>query len=150
METNEIDTRHEDEVKPYVDSLRQVADFFESHPTLKLPFLPQNINLFFFDKDELLSVYKGTGKTAEKIFADSYVYLRLHFGVINIDLCIQRDKVCTLETITRKVLKQVPTTFVEQEVEETINKWNCPESIFEEPVQTDINIKVPEVQNESK
>lgn len=97
-----------------IESLREAADYFESHPDIpKMDFA--FIHHYLFDKEALRLAAKAMG-SFDKIATDSTFSLVHQIGLIKIEIAISRETVC----------KKIVT-------------WDCPEdleSILRDPVET--------------
>lgn len=117
---------------PFVESLRELADFYEQNPTLPIP-NKQTINLFDITVEQIKEFITLSKKTVKKSWIESFFYATIPFGSrIELDLNIARNKVCEKVVTKRIITKQVPVSFEEKEIEEEIIEWKCPDTIFEE------------------
>lgn len=117
---------------PFVESLRELADFYEQNPTLPIP-TRQTINLFDITVEQIKDFITLSKKTVKKSWIESFFYATIPFGShINLDLNIARNKVCEKIITKRKTIKQIPISYEEKEIEEEIIEWKCPDTMFEE------------------
>ncbi len=113
--------------KKFIESLRLLADFYETRPELKLPEL-SIVNVFFHTKAGLVDAIANIG-ACEKVGGDSWFALRKWFGRIALDFNIDRDRVCEARVVGKRIVKKqvpvAPVEYREEEVEEDIIEWDC-------------------------
>lgn len=114
----------------YAQSLRRVADFFETHPDIPAPH--DNLSIYVLGKD-LPRIARQLG-TCEKIANGTFFNLRKDFGPIIVEFFSYRDQVC--ERVS-KGKKLVPETVIPAKPEEIIAaheveefEWKCPDSFL--------------------
>lgn len=116
------------ENKDFVESLRMLADFYETHPNCQMPdcgvFGEMKLDcLHGKDKmDELVKEFGECGTRKDEPF----FLIEKKFGKMRL---IGREflaNVCTKKvTGTKKVMQKIATEFEEKEVEEDIVEWEC-------------------------
>lgn len=115
----------------YIQGLRDVADFLESHPTLPLP--GAQLSACVFDGDLTLPHVREIAKefgSFKKEAMGSYITISKTFGPISLLFMFLRENVCQRIVVgTRSVEKTVYPLDVKTEteiVEEEIVEWKCP------------------------
>ncbi len=112
-----------DRRRRFIDGLRELAIFMETHPDVEAPAYSV-LNVFVHEREELARM--AAGASWEKVYMDDYFVLRRSFAGddIQLDLTASRDQVC------RKVVKGmriIPAT-PEHEVEDV--EWVCDEPLL--------------------
>lgn len=102
-----------------VTSLRAVADLYEAHPDLPIPYLDP-IHAFM-SKEEAPVIAHALGR-CEKIADDSFFRLRKKLGQLKLDFLVARDEVCERVVVGTK---HVPALHIPAH-EEDIVEWKCP------------------------
>jgi hypothetical protein len=114
----------------YANGLRQVADFLESHPEIKLP--DAQLSCYaIFNKDEAAAVLHAFGN-AKKEYDDNIFLLSKDFGAINLRYVGQRSAVCEKVQVGTKEVPEYVEPAVEAQPErvvpaheEPIIEWRC-------------------------
>jgi len=115
--------------KLFVESLRELADFYEAHPECPLPSFP-SLNIFADRSDEAVARQQFRAFGAfEKEFLEDWFVARKRFGVITLELNAKREQVCRKVVVgTRQVPERVvpaqPETVIPAHTEE-ITEWQC-------------------------
>lgn len=122
--------------KEYAASLRMVADFYEAHPELKLPYTQSYDGKTFWvtldtsEREQLREFARAFGTFTKHADSTGFKLLK-SFGTLALQVEISRGSVCTPEVIgKRTVTRKVPIGFREEIVEEDIIEWKCPGSIL--------------------
>lgn len=122
--------------KEYATGLRLVADFYEAHPELKLPWTQSSDGKTFWvqleesEKHLLVEFAKAFGTFLKNADSSSFSIVK-PFGTLAIKVEISRKSVCTAEVVgKRTVTRKVPVQFREETVEEDVIEWQCPGSIL--------------------
>lgn len=113
--------------------LRAMADQMESIQDMdEITYGGIQLNCFVKDADGLATVGRRIGKFT-KMSGDNYFWIRKKFpNGAEIDFVIAHDKIC--KRIEEKIVVPAKPERIlpaEPEHEETVVKWECPESIFQ-------------------
>lgn len=127
-----------DHTKKWCDSLRDMADFFESYGDT-LDWIPAvAVNLFVGTAEDMAEMGRKLG-TSSKHEQGSYYFLQKNFGSHSIQLNILRDKICEKVLVgTKKVMKPALDA-VMVEVLEPVYEWNCPDSVLSGGLASDLS-----------
>lgn len=114
----------------YANGLRQVADFLEFHPEIKLP--QAQLNCYaIFNKDEAAAVLHAFGN-AKKEYDDSIFLLSKDFGAVNLRYVGQRKAVCEKVVVGIKFVPERTEPAIEAQPErvvpaheEPVMEWRC-------------------------
>jgi hypothetical protein len=122
--------------KEYAESLRLIADFFEKHQELNVPWRASEFHyLNAFGKEEMARVARALGK-CEKDVDETWFMLKKKFGHITFVAKDSRGAICERIAVGTKMVEETRTPAREVEIipahEETIYEWKCPESLLEE------------------
>lgn len=98
-----------DERKEFCDGLRALADWYEAHQDIAVPFAPCVNNAALDTKDEAANVIRALG-SCEKLYGDTIVTIRKKFGSVSADFIFFRQEVCTLKVVGKR---EVPETVIE-------------------------------------
>jgi hypothetical protein len=124
-------------IKEYVDSLRQIADFYEANPECPLP----GGTIFYIDavhgKEEMSNVARIFGSCEKSVDTSFYNLIKV-FGSLKLWAREWREKICTRKVIGVQFVpeKYIPGTLIEAHEEEIV-EWDCPESLLDEEVTTE-------------
>lgn len=111
-----------------IQSLRDLATHLETHPGLDLPDFSRMF-VFCSDKEGFARNVRALGK-GEKSSTKNYINVTRDFGTITVEVTAPHRAVCEKVSLgTRRVVKSVP-TFHDEEVEEEVFEWVCPESVL--------------------
>lgn len=122
-------------IREYVDGLRQLADFVESHPRLfEDKYSGETVHIFADDREDMVEKALEMGK-ADKGGDGYFYYLRRSFGPHSLNLCVNREHICEkVQTGTRTVSVPDPKAVAKLPLikqEEPIYEWVCPDSILQ-------------------
>ena len=123
-------TDHIADRKEFVESLRNLADFFEQHEEIRLP-LTTHITVFpnySESKQQFRDFCRAIGGKIEKQFGDDVMYADKPFGNLFIlRFMAYRDAVCERVVVGTKVLPATEERIVpaEPEREVEIVEWRC-------------------------
>jgi hypothetical protein len=107
----------------FVQRLREVAGFYESHPDLKAP-SSLRIDVWLSTKAQIVDTARKLGE-AQKIHQENYFYLRKRFGdYVHLDFNVERSEVCRRIVTGTRVKPATPETVVE------IVEWRCEEPLL--------------------
>jgi hypothetical protein len=124
-------------VTQFADGLRELADWYEAHPTIELP-TTQRFDIFLDNKAEFAAIARAMGTLEKVVTGDdsySFVILKKSFGPVSLDANASRDEVCVSRQVgTRTVTRQVATDYKTIEVEEPIIEWDCPSLLADDEV----------------
>ena len=116
--------------KEYADSLRMIADFYEQHEELALPYDAEQVRVYNVTTKEAMRPFVRAMGRCEKKFDDSFFRLCKMFGHIEMQVILDRGSVCKKIVVgTQKVRQRVPLTYQEVEVEQEIVNWDCQPAI---------------------
>lgn len=133
------DPRADDSRREWIDQLRAVADFLETHPDWQIPGLGVRVAAVHYeplhgDAKQFVARHTRMLGTAEKGTRDDYFDVRRAFGPHEVVVVAKRDDICERVVLgTKTVEVKVPPPGVEmltetREVE--VVEWVCPESIL--------------------
>jgi len=114
-----------------IDALREVADWLERNPEVKLPHVIEggSISIYAVGREGMAQVARAMGN-CEKVITDTFLYLTRKFGPVTVEALEYREKVCERKVIGRHTeTKKVATEFKEVEVEVEDVEWDC-KSLF--------------------
>jgi hypothetical protein len=98
MTPEEIQERQEK-----IDGVRQMLDFLEANPEVKLPRSFDRFAIWFFgEKDEFLEAVKHFG-SCEKSVVEKELHVTKSFGCVKLVAEVNRDAVCVKKTVKRLV-----------------------------------------------
>ena len=122
----------------FVDSLRQIADFYEQHPNCPLPSLGERLHIFPDGIKGLAAVAREFGDCTKSVDEGelSFYRVRRQFGALALEALDYRHKVCKrIVTGSHEERVKIPLTFEEhiRMVEDV--RWECPDSLLEESNQ---------------
>ena|SRR5437867_3780382 len=119
--------RENEQEQKKIDGMRQMLDFFEQHPEIKLPYF-YGPDVYFDKPADLFPVIEACGKL-EKHFVGSSFYLRKTFdGGIHIDFNVARENICEKKVTG---VRHVPaSTYTTEAHDEEIVEWSCPDSLL--------------------
>jgi len=117
------------EGREWIDGLRELADFAETHPTV-FDFYGETFNQFPCDAAALATIAHEIG-TCEKVQLDPWYILSKQFGPHSLEFNTQREKVCTKVVVGTKIVSKPDPNAPKIEVEEEVCEWQCPDSILE-------------------
>ena len=114
--------------KEYVKGLRDLADWYEAHPEIELPYEPVHDNYAVNSKEDAASVIRALGR-CDKEYSGNLLTISRQFGPIKAKFVFYREAVCRKVVVgTREVPEQVipaqPEEVIPAHVEE-ITKWEC-------------------------
>ena len=110
------------ERQPFIQSLRDLADWLDAHPDVPTPDSVQ-LHTLVRTKDELRAVAKASPAWA-KLYFGEYMALRHTVGTIEYDINIARSEVCRKVVTGTKVVPAQPETTVED------FEWVCDDPIL--------------------
>ena len=126
--------------KEYADSLRLLADHYEKHPELQLPYdaLKGAVDSYGLgSKEEVRTVLRNLGSCKKEYRDDGYLVITKPFGALTLTFYAQRESVCERVvkerfTVVEKRPKRVeqpvaPIEYEEVAVEKEVVEWRCPE-----------------------
>ena len=109
----------------YAESLRQIADWWEAHPEVPLPYDMSPFRYVATKRDEMTKIAAALG-SCEKDYDGGLFYLRKHFGAVQFEAFVAREQVCERKVVgKRRVAKRVIPAHTEDIVE-----WEC----FDKPL----------------
>lgn len=134
-------TMQTDSPADYVQGLRDVANFLESHPSLIPPYSGVDIYLSV-SSDELRPAMRNLGgQLTKKTYGEDLFEVARHFGPHKISLNVPREEVCErkvtveveeVEEVDPEALAALPKVKVTREVEHV--EWICPPSLLADEV----------------
>lgn len=122
----------------YVEYLKRVKDFFESHPTLDSPYCTEGDGTLKYYTIHGKSGVEGMKMFCKEIgghitkYTDEVVYkLTAHIDGLTFVFVELKSNVCTrISDGIVKEMQKVPIEFEEKEVEVEKFHWECPDSIL--------------------
>jgi hypothetical protein len=107
--------------KQYADSLRQIADWYESHAEIPLPHDANEFGLFTIHTLDGMETLARAFGACEKDYTEGFFKLKKGFGEIVFTAYASRDQICK-----RKVVgtREVPETIIPARTEEIV-EWEC-------------------------
>ena len=126
--------------KEYADSLRQIADFFEQHTEVKLPYDAENFNYFdAVTKNQIAQLARALGEVKKEFdvgWEGSFAIVH-QFGHIQFRAMANKASVCVrvvtgTRLVEEKVIPSVPECIIPAHQEEIV-EWKCSEPILSEP-----------------
>ena len=114
-------------------SARQIIEFFEAHPELKLPYQLQMTSawpIYFVSKDGMKDFAKAFG-SAEKVTTDDEIRLRKKIGCFALEAVAERRDVCELVVVGTEEVpeKVIPAASFPERIEPAytrqITEWKC-------------------------
>jgi hypothetical protein len=112
------------ERQEFAQGLRDMADWYEVHPEITLPF-KEFMNYTMNTKEDAQIVMRAMGSCV-KTYDDSIFGLEKHFGPIKARFVFMRNEVCERKVVGTKIVPEKFTpakTEPEHEVE--IVEWEC-------------------------
>jgi hypothetical protein len=122
-----------------VSSLRELADFYEQHPTLPVPYdleNPSGMFVFFYGiEDSFKQVLKEIGSFKKEFgnpSPEDFCAIK-QVGSLKLRLHTKRETVCTPRVVGKRVIKRhvIPEQIVEAHEEEIV-EWDCEPVMAEE------------------
>jgi hypothetical protein len=112
--------------KEFANNLRLLADFYEQHPEIKLPWtteLPPNYRVD--EKEDAVAVAKACG-TFKKTYSNSYFTITTQIGTATHSFTFTREKVCVKKVVG---VETIPARLIPAHVEPAstreIVEWEC-------------------------
>ena len=113
--------------------LREIADFYDAHPELKLPY-NDNISVYNLKGEELADFARAMGK-AEKVVDDwSFQLVKTFPSGRTLRTYTGRENVCErvvvgTETVAAQLIPAKEAVLIPATTKEVV-EWRCPESIL--------------------
>lgn len=118
----------------YSDSLRQIADFFEHHPEIRLPNDAENFIYYgASNKEQLSSLARALGDCQKFLDTRWELFeLRHKFGAITFRSISRQDAVCIRRVVGERNVPErtIPETIIPAHTEE-VREWDCSESLLD-------------------
>jgi hypothetical protein len=107
----------------FVRGLREMADFYEAHPTLKMP-VYSSFNVFVTTKEDLAACARLA--RWEKVYNENWFCLRRTFGndQIQLDINVDRSTICRKVVIGTRIEPARPERIVE------VVEWFCDDAVL--------------------
>jgi len=117
-----------------VNNLRTLADWFEKHPDVPIPWAFMGESVFYRsltdDPDERSKEIRAIG-SANKVFQNNEFHLEVKIGNYTLIFWTSRENVCTKKIVGQKLIeKRIEPEKVIPEHYEDIVEWECSESIL--------------------
>lgn len=106
--------------KEYVDGLRRLADWYEQHPGVQLPFQHHPTVYAYSIKEDALAIASILGHS-KKEFNGANFYLIKEFGEVKLRFYFSREAICERVVTGTKV---IPAVSYPERIEEII-EWKC-------------------------
>jgi hypothetical protein len=119
--------------KEYADNLRLLADFFEQHTEVKIPYNAGEFNYYSAQsKTEMATLARALGK-CDKVVTDTFFELHAQIGEIKFRASTWREKICTRRQVGSISVPASPEVLIPaREAGETpVYEWHCPDSLFD-------------------
>lgn len=117
----------------FVAGLRELADFLESRPAMRVPYSTHVFYVITTSPEEFAEQVTALG-TGKKGTNGAYIDVTRQFGPFELAVSALHTDVCERKVIgTRTVEKQVPPAGVEMVTvteEQEIVEWICPDSLL--------------------
>ena len=137
----------------FVTFLRELADWYEEHPTVPEPYGLEGdgeVRVYLFSESDPKAVLRSIGPF-DKSYTDNYFSATTKVGGRVLAFMTYRDKVCTPKVVGKKYVEEqfIPEQYTPSKLvpahEEDIVEYDCGTSILaEEPaVEQEQEIKVP-------
>ncbi len=124
-ETETETERLANERRAYVQGLRELAAFVETH-AVPLPYAG-SANAYVLNKADLASIARSTGMRWQKSADDNFFYIRVQFsGRHSYDVNVSRESVCRKVVTGTRIEPAKPATTVEE------FHWVCDEPLLAE------------------
>ena len=132
--------------KEYADSLRLIADLFETHPEIEIPHYAATFDYFSaHTKADLARIVRAAGRPVKKLYDTAFpgsFEVLIPFGGITFRAIANRDAVCERVVVAKQVVAEVVIPAREAETipahEEDIVEWRCDSALLqEEPIPID-------------
>lgn len=116
------------ERKDFTDGLRAIADWYDAHPEIAIPGLPEITNASVDTKDEAAAVIRALG-SCEKEYGQTLFTITKVFGSVKAKFYFYREAVCVKKVIGKKeipeqILPAREETVIPAHTEE-ITEWEC-------------------------
>ena len=108
------------DTKAYIKGLRQLADFYEQHPTLRFPSSDSVTVYGYVTKEDAITVASVLGH-CEKVFDKDAFYLIKDLGELKLRFYFNREEVCERKVIGTKL---VPEYIYPAHIEDIV-EWEC-------------------------
>lgn len=113
----------------FTDSLRQLADFYETCQDIPLPVLPVQFNIFAHDAAELMRLRRLLGSTEKRSSGDWLFFVR-KFGQVELHVNVSKEKTCKRVQVGERVIPAMPARGPIEEKREPIYDWVCDEPLL--------------------
>jgi len=132
------------EHKDYISALREIADFYEAHPEVKLPYegITCPFGIFGLTKTDIATTVRAFGK-CKKVYGDDAVNIYKEFsGGVQLNIYTPRATVCTRVVVGTVIEteKIIPGEWVDEVVvpqkEVEVAEWRC-DPILEDAALTE-------------
>jgi hypothetical protein len=107
----------------FISALREMADFFESHPGVPAPTGLATLYYWSETKEELADIARALGN-AKKYYSNDYFGLHREFGPFEVMWIIRRGLVCRRVVVGTRTLPAVPEHIVEDV------RWECDDPLL--------------------
>jgi ribulose bisphosphate carboxylase small subunit len=120
-------------------TLREMADFYEQHPTATIPwdFMWGRMSAYM-DDDKAKEVLRSIGSFRKEYDGEDFIAVK-DFDGFQLRFRIKREKICKAVVIGKKTVEArvVPASFTPEKFipahEEDVVEWVCDESILAKP-----------------
>jgi hypothetical protein len=120
------------EHKDYIAGLRELADFYESHPDVNLPYEGNlcSFGIYGLNKEQIVATVKAFGK-CRKDYEETAVNIYKEFHGIKLNIYTARENVCRRVVVATNVEpeKTIPGKWVPEVVipakEVEVVEWRC-------------------------
>jgi hypothetical protein len=122
----------------YSQGLREIADFYDAHPEVKLPFegTLSEFRIYGLSKAELAPTLRAFGKAEKKYTNDTFEIVKTFPSGRKLYTYNPRNSICEKKVVGTKIVPAEPEKTVvvvvpaKPEREEEIVVWDCGESLL--------------------
>lgn len=126
------------DAKDFAEGLRQIADWYEAHPEVMLPYDNGGLGALMIygepdTKERAAEIVRALGTVTKRLDANSsYLRLTRYFNGVGLCFVFDRETVCERRVVGTKIIPAMPARPAEPEREEEIIEWDC-HAILSEP-----------------
>jgi len=123
-------------ITQFTDMLRNLADFYETHPKAPIPFDFKYgwLNAYLPGGDEGRAILQSLG-SFRKVFEDDYFRAEVQVGEMTLRFSTRRENICVRKVVGTKIVAEtvIPSSYTPETVipahEEEIVEWDCGQPI---------------------
>ena len=106
----------------YAAGLRQLAEWYESHPNAAQPYESNQLHFNVYHRDTVAQVIQDFGGRWEKRASSGLMYFRSTFGQFTLVMYTNHQTVCTARKVGTRTISARP---AEPEYEVDVLAWDC-------------------------